>query len=118
MREYGRRKRQLPAPPSVVWEDLVAPRTVGTRAWLNLLPDEVRPTILESEENSRVVWSSLWPTRPKDILVLDLSADYASTVLEFTLLGHGDLPDQSKTGHIRKRVSQILYADLRSSYGQ
>ena len=118
MQEYGRRKRQLPAPPSVVWEDLVAPRDEGSRAWLRLRPDEVHPRILESEEHTRVVWSSLWPTRPKDVLVLELSAEGGSTALEFTLLGHGDLPDESRTGHIRKRVNEILYADLRFSYGQ
>jgi hypothetical protein len=64
--EYGSRTRRLPAPPGVVWDDLVSPQTA----------------------------------------------------LHFTLLAAGDPPDDSKTGHIRRRVSQLLFADLRFSYGQ
>jgi hypothetical protein len=42
------------------------------------------------------VWSSLWPSRPHDQVQ----------------------PDQSKLGHLRKRLNHLLGADLRFSYGQ
>jgi hypothetical protein len=34
------------------------------------------------------------------------------------LLAVGDPPDDSKAGHIRKRINHLLFADLRFSYGQ
>ena len=116
--EYGSRARRLPAPPGIVWESLTSPRMSGTRHWLNLLDDEVAPNVLESVRPSRVVWSSLWPTRPKDRIVLELTDAGGETSLRFTLLTPDELPDQSKIGHIRKRMNHLLFADLRFSYGQ
>ncbi|WP_245645576.1 hypothetical protein [Pseudonocardia acaciae] len=40
------------------------------------------------------------------------------TSLRFTLLTPDEAPDQSKTGHLRRRLNQLLFADLRFSYGQ
>jgi hypothetical protein len=40
------------------------------------------------------------------------------TRLRFTLLTPNDAPDESKTGHIRRRMNHLLFADLRFSYGQ
>jgi hypothetical protein len=40
------------------------------------------------------------------------------TLLRFVLLTPDDPPDQSKTGHLRRRMNQPLFADLRFSYGQ
>ena len=71
MAEYGRRTRSMPAPPHVIWEDLVALKAEGVRAWVELLPDEVMPTVLHAEKPHLVVWSSLWPSRPDDVVVLD-----------------------------------------------
>jgi hypothetical protein len=117
--EIGSRARTLPAPPPVVWESLTAPRRPGARPWLDLLADEVEPTILASEKPSHVVWSSLWPSRPDDQVhfVLTASADNG-TSLRFTLLTPDEVPDRSKTGHLRRRLNQLLFADLRHSYGQ
>lgn len=117
MIEYGQRTRNLPAPPSVVWDDLVSPKSAGSRAWLDLLPDEVAPRVLESTRPSRVVWSSLWADRPEDRIVIDIAANGADSAVTFTLLASGEVPDDSKTGHIRKRVNHLLWADLRFSYG-
>jgi len=116
--EYGNRARHLPAPPSVVWRDLVEPRSEGARPWLNLLPDESPPRVIESESPSLVVWSSLWATRPDDEIVMELSPADGGSSLRFRLLAHGDPPDDSKTGHIRRRINQLLFADLRFTYGQ
>lgn len=117
MIEYGNRTKGLPVPPSVVWDDLVQPKTEGSRVWLVVLPDEVKPRILESESPSRVVWSSLWPSRPDDRIVLELAADGAGTAFSFTMLAKDNPPDESKAGDIRKRLSRLFFADLRLSYG-
>lgn len=118
MQEIGSRARKLPAPPRAVWHSLTEPRRPGARPWLNLLPDEVDPRVLDAEAPSRVVWSSLWPSRPRDEVHLELAAVGTETLLRFTLLTPDDLPDQSKTGHLRRRLNQLLFADLRFSYGQ
>jgi hypothetical protein len=117
--EIGSRARMLPAPPTVVWESLVEPHRPGGRPWLTLLPDEVEPRVLAAERPDRVVWSSLWPSRPRDQVHFALMAVAGSgTSLRFTLCTPDDVPDQSKTGHLRRRLNQLLFADLRFSYGQ
>jgi hypothetical protein len=117
--EIGSRARTLPAPPSVVWESLAEPRRPGARSWLELLPDEVEPRVLEAARPYRLVWSSLWPSRPDDQVHLELTAVRGEeTSLRFTLLTPAEVPDQSKAGHLRRRLNQLLFADLRYSYGQ
>lgn len=116
--EIGSRARKLPAPPRAVWESLTEPRRPGARPWLNLLPDEVEPRILEAEPPNRLVWSSLWLDRPQDQIALELTAADGETLLKFTLLTPDDVPDDSKKGHLRRRLNELLFADLRFSYGQ
>ena len=94
------------------------PAGSGSRVWLDLLDDEVAPRVVESDAPNRVVWSSLWPSRPGDQVVIELAHEGADTALTFTLLAEGDVPDESKTGHIRRRINHLLFADLRFSYGQ
>ncbi|MEV6880050.1 hypothetical protein [Amycolatopsis sp. NPDC051128] len=84
-----------------------------------MLADEVEPIVLAEEKPSRVTWSSLWPSRPDDRIHFALTASRdGGTLLRFTLLTPGEAPDQSKTGHLRRRLNQLLFADLRFSYGQ
>ncbi|RYJ04725.1 MAG: hypothetical protein EON52_15295 [Actinomycetales bacterium] len=116
--EYGRRGRNLPAPPAVVWADLVSPRTEGPRPWLRLLDDEVPPQVLESSSPGRVVWSSLWPSRPTDWIDMTLEPEDGGTHLTFVVLTDAPPPDASKRGHVLKRINQLLFADLRFTYGQ
>ena len=119
MIEIGSRARTLPAPPFVVWESLTQPRRPGARPWLSLLSDEVEPRVLQGEKPDRVVWSSLWPNRPNDRVYLELTpVQGGETSLKFTLLTPDEPPDQSRTGHLRRRLNQLLFADLRFSYGQ
>jgi hypothetical protein len=115
--EIGSRARNLPAPPRVVWLSLVDPHRAGTRPWLELLADEVEPRVLAAVEPERVVWSSLWPSRPDDEVHFELAPETGGTSLRFTLVTPHEMPDASKTGHLRKRLSHLLYADLRYSYG-
>ncbi|GAA1160729.1 hypothetical protein [Nocardioides aquiterrae] len=116
MVEYGARAKRLPAPPHVVWDDLVARKRVGVRAWLALRSDEVVPEVLEAARPRRVVWSSLWPARPDDWVELTLTARGTETLLGFRLLTPGDPPDDDLTRRIRYRVNRLLYDDLRRSY--
>lgn len=112
------RARPLPAPPAVVWRSLTHLQDPRTRPWLVLLPDEVRPQVVEAVEASYVCWSSLWPSRPDDVVHLELTARAGGTLLRFRLEASGALPDASRTGHLRRRLNQLLFADLRFSYGQ
>ncbi|NDL56595.1 SRPBCC family protein [Phytoactinopolyspora mesophila] len=118
MIEIGSKARKLPAPPPAVWDSLTHPRRPGARPWLNLLPDEVEPRVLEAEAPERVVWSSLWTHRPDDQIHLALTPVGTETSLRFTLLTPGEMPDQSQAGHLRRRLNVLLFADLRFSYGQ
>ena len=118
MIEIGSRARKLPAPPSVVWDSLTEPHRHGARPWLNLLDDEVEPRVLKAERPTRVVWSSLWPSRPDDEVHFELAAVGSETSLRFTLLTPDEAPDESKVGHLRHRLNHLLFADLRYSYGQ
>ncbi|MBF6176473.1 SRPBCC family protein [Nocardia blacklockiae] len=118
MIEFGSRARTAPAPPSAVWESLTRPRRPGARPWLDLLPDEIEPVVLAAEPPDVVVWSSLWPGTPDVRVRFDLSAAGCGTLLRFTLLAAEQQPDPSKTGHLRRRMNRLLFADLRYSYGQ
>lgn len=119
MIELAARGRKLPAPPRVVWRSLAEPHEVGARPWLRLLDDEVEPRVPRSVENRSLVWSSLWPSRPRDEVWLDVTdAGNGETLLTFRLLTHDEVPDESKLGHLRFRLNCLLFADLRFSYGQ
>lgn len=79
------------------------PHLPGARPWLYLLDDEIEPTVLESQKPVSVLWSSLWPSRPHDQVLLSLTAvGGGETLLRFTLQTPDDPPDPSKTGHLRR----------------
>ena len=118
VREIGARSRKLPAPQAVVWDSLMVPAEPTARPWLNLLEDEVAPRVVFARKPDEITWSSLWPSRPNDTVHLTLSTVGSETLLKFTLLTPGELPDSSKTGHLRRRLNYLLFADLRFSYGQ
>lgn len=117
MQVIGSRARPLPAPPQVVRASLLDPTDPDARPWLVLLDDEVPPRVVAADD-THVVWSSLWPSRPQDEVHLEVAPASQGTLLRFTLLTPADLPDASKTGHLRRRLNHLLFADLRFSYGQ
>jgi hypothetical protein len=115
----GSRRRAQPAPPHVVAESLQHPDLDPARPWLHLLRDEQRPRIVEARPPELVVWSSLWPSRPDALVRFDIAPDGdGGSDLRWTLLVEDPLPDASKLGHLRKRLNQLINADLRYSYGQ
>jgi hypothetical protein len=117
--EVGTRRRAQPAPPHVVAESLQEPDRDPARPWLRLLADEQRPLVVEVRSPELVMWSSLWPSRPDALVRFDLAPDGGGgTDLRWTLLVAEPAPDASKLGHLRKRLNQLINADLRYSYGQ
>lgn len=118
MIEIGSRAKRLPAPQRIVFDSLVEPHAPGARPWLNLRPDEIEPRVLEADRPNRVVWSTLWPDRPNDQVRFDLTTKRDDTLLTFTLLSPDGPPDERTAGHLRHRMSVLLFADLRYSYGQ
>jgi hypothetical protein len=120
MLEAGSRKRNQPAPPRVLFEALTQPDRDPARPWLVLLDDEQRPRLVETDEPSLVVWSSLWIKRPDAVVRFDLPLDFSGygTDLRWTLLVDEPMPDPALVGHLRKRLNQLINANLRFTFGQ
>lgn len=119
MVEAGSRKRSQPAPPHIVFAKLADPEGDPFRPWLLLLADEQSPRLIETAEPDLIVWSSLWKKRPDARVRFDLTSDGAAgTDLRWTLLVEEPLPDPSQLGHLRKRLNQLINANLRSTFGQ
>lgn len=118
--EVGKRKRNQPAPPRVVYEALVTPDRDPDRPWLRLAVDEQPPEILDSIDPELVVWSSLWPSRPDAVLRFELPADAGGqgTDLTWTLLVDEPEPEPDVLGHLRKRINVLINAELRYSFGR
>jgi hypothetical protein len=120
MGEIGKRQRNQPAPPNAVFEALTEPGRDPARPWLILGHDEVPPTVLEASRPDYVLWSSLWSSRPDARLRFDLPPDAAGqgTDLCWTLTVEDPEPDGSNIGHVRKRVNELINANLRYAFSQ
>lgn len=118
MREVASRRSNLPPPPWVVFEDLCHPTGRTVRAWLRLRDDETEPLIIESDRPQRVVWSSLWPQRPGIRVRFDLSPERDGTHLRATLYAGEPAPAADSVRHMRSRIGELIYAELRHTYGQ
>jgi hypothetical protein len=116
--EIGSRKRNRPAPPAIIFEDLCYPHRQPARPWRRLLDDEIEPVVVESNRPDLVVWPSLWVNRPDARLRFDLEAAKGGTDLRWTLYVDEPVPDPSLTGHMRQRIGELINANLRYSYGQ
>lgn len=73
---------------------------------------------MQSEEPGLVVWSSLWLKRPDAVLRFDLPPRDEGMDLRWTLLDEEPLPGDALLDHLRKRLNQLVNADLRYSFGQ
>ncbi|MDL9935992.1 hypothetical protein QSJ18_04465, partial [Gordonia sp. ABSL1-1] len=110
--------RDQPAPPSVVFADLVEPTRQPSRPWLDLYDDEIAPTVLQSDDPSRVVWSSLWVDRPDVQIVFDLKPAAGGTRVRWTLVVDKPHPDGHLQRHMCQRIGTLVNANLRYTYGQ
>jgi hypothetical protein len=117
MEILGTRAKGQPAPARFVYEALVEPNRDPGRRWLVLLEDEVVPVVLASEQPSLVTWTSLWTKRPEAQIRFDLEPDGQGCILRWTLLDSAD-PGPALVGHMRKRLNQLINAELRYSFGQ
>ncbi|MEH1055127.1 hypothetical protein V6U89_07935 [Micromonospora sp. CPCC 206171] len=119
MLEGGSRKRNQPAPPHVIFEALTEPNRDPARPWLLLLDDEERPQTLRVDAPHLVVWSSIWRKRPDATVRFDLPSDGSGgTDLRWTLFLAEPLPEPALLGHMRKRLNQLINANLRYTFGQ
>jgi hypothetical protein len=118
--EAGSRKRNQPPPPQVLFQALTEPDRDPARPWLELLDDEQRPRLIEADHPHLVVWSSLWTKRPDAIIRFELPADRSGygTDLRWTLLVDEPMPAPALLGHMRKRLNQLINANLRFTFGQ
>ena len=120
MIEIGKRKRNQPAPPHILFEALTQPDRDPARHWLDLYDDEVRPRVLQADPPSMVLWSSLWVKRPDARIRFDLPSDSGNqgTDLCWTLMVDEPVPQDALTGHMRKRINELINANLRFTFGQ
>lgn len=119
MHEIARRRRTQPAPPHVITEALTEPDRPGARPWLELLDDEVRPTVLGSHPPTTVVWSSIWSQRPDAVIEFDLQDDgHGGTALQWTVSLDDPPADDALISQLRKRMNVLINASLRYSFGQ
>jgi hypothetical protein len=115
MFEFTRRTKPLPPPPWVVWESLNDPHRQPTRPWLELLPDETDPQILESVKPTLVVWTSLWPDTPDEVIRFEIGSRRGGTVVTWTLQSPTEL-DDAVVAQRRYRLNFLLGFKLRDSY--
>jgi hypothetical protein len=120
MVEVGNRQRNQPAPPRVIFEALTRPHRDPNRPWLVLLDDEAEPSIVTADEPHLVIWSTLWPHRPGIIIRFELEPDSGGygTDLRWVLESDEPLADDSAIGHMRKRMNELINANLRYTFGQ
>ncbi|ANW68003.1 hypothetical protein BCA37_23860 [Mycobacterium sp. djl-10] len=118
MNEVASRRRNQPAPPFAVFDDLCDPDRQPARPWLLLHDDEIRPTVVDSARPTYVEWSTLWTRRPDAIIRFDVTPAPAGTDLRWTLFLDDPTPDPTLTGHLRRRINELINANLRYTYGQ
>lgn len=117
MEILGTRDKAQPASARFVYQALVEPNRDPARQWLILLDDEIAPKVVASEEPSFVTWSSIWIKRSNAQIRFDIAPGQQGCSLRWTLLDHDD-PGPELVGHIRKRLNQLINAELRCSFGQ
>jgi hypothetical protein len=101
-----------------MFEALTQPNRDPARSLLAVLDDEQFPTIGKTEEFTFVTWSSLWVKRPDAVIRFDLGGWSSGTELRRTLYVDDPPPDDSLIGHMRKRMNQLINANLRYTFGQ
>lgn len=119
MPEIARRRRTQSPPPHIVYQALIDPDRDPTRSWLVLRDDEQRPVVVDAADPTRVEWTSIWVWRPDARIRFDLSGPaHGSTTLRWTLTVDDPIHNGNKTIRMRKRVNELINANLRFTFGQ
>ena len=115
--ELGSREKPMPAPTAVIVATLSEPRRPTGRPWLASRGGEVEPRVLATGERE-VVWSSLWSDRPGDVIRFSVRPNGPGSLLRFTWLSPEPLVEAEDLGQGRFRLNQLVFRDLRLSFGQ
>jgi hypothetical protein len=78
----------------------------------------VDPRVVQTIKPILVIWSSIWPDTPDQVIRFDLANESSGTLLTWTWLSPTHLDDPATLGHRRYRLNRLIWADLRYSYGQ
>lgn len=73
---------------------------------------------MDAHEHDLVVWSSLWARRLDARIRFELPGYSSGTDLRWTLLVDEQPLDASLLGHMRRRISELINANLRFTFGQ
>ncbi len=102
----------------MVFEALTEPDRDPARPWLLLLDDEHLPDVIDARKPDLVVWSSLWDPRPDARIRFELPQDGYGTDLHWVLLVDEPVPDALLLGHMRRRINELINANLRYTFGR
>lgn len=83
-----------------------------------MLDDEQLPAVGQTVEFTLVTWSSLWLKRPDAVIRFDLNGGASGTDLRWTIFVDEPSPYDALVGHMRKRMNQLINANLRYTFGQ
>jgi hypothetical protein len=118
MLEAVSRKRNQPAPPSVMFEALTEPNRDPSRQWLLLAEEEVIPGIVEIDKPHLVIWSTLWTKYPQAQIRFDLPPGGGGTDLRWTLFLSEPLPPEDEIRLMRRRINELINGNLRNTFDQ
>lgn len=102
----------------MVFEAITQPDRDPIRQWLVMHEDEQRPDVIDAVEPNLVVWSSLWPWRPDARIRFDITGGPWGTMLHWTLSVDDPVPDDDTIVRMRKRINELINANLRFTFGQ
>ncbi len=112
----SREKGQAP-PPHIVWDALTDPFDPSIRRWLELLPNEVLPEVIDAVRPHHIVWTSLWPDRPRDQIRFSIASDGRSgSRVKWTLETPDEPPDEAIVRDRRRRIDLLINGNLRDSF--
>jgi hypothetical protein len=107
------KRHRLAPPPWRIFDAL----TTEVSDWFSLRPGEVEPRIVSTASPSLVVWSSLWPARPLDVIEFHLEPDGAGCGLQLVWLTEAP-PDGEAINLVRHRLNYAIGGELRGFVDQ